>query len=101
MSQEARNKIYALGVAAFGLAVILGVVDQTNADVALGLFNSTLDVIVIVIGLVTNIIAFVKSLTSKVTTVEVPKANVESVNLISGRTSSIGGKLQTNGNDRL
>lgn len=90
MSQETRNKIYALGAALAGVLVIAGVVDQASSDVALGLFDNGLEVATSVAFLATNVLAFVKSLRSKVTVIDVPKADVLSVNTLGGTLTADG-----------
>jgi hypothetical protein len=84
VSQELRNKIYAVATAAFGILLVLGVWDQVAADEATRLLDAVLAIVPEIIGLFTSLTAFVKSLPSRVATVGVPKNEVEGVLLAGG-----------------
>jgi hypothetical protein len=79
VSQELRNKIYAVATALFGILLVLGIWDQASADEATRLLDAVLAIVPEAVGLFTSIVAFVKSLPSRVATVNVPKAEVEGV----------------------
>lgn len=70
MNQVLRNKIYGVASAVFLVLVVLGVVDQAQADQATTLLNALLDQADALVGLGVSILAFLKSLPSKVTTIE-------------------------------
>jgi hypothetical protein len=70
MSQAVRNKVYGVVAAGLSIAVVLGVIDETTSNEATTLVNAVLDQAEVIAGLVTTIIAFVKSLPSRVKTVE-------------------------------
>ena len=76
MTQELRNKLYAVAAGILGILLVLGVVDAASQDVALGLANQTLDLADEVIGLVAAAVAFWKSRPGLVTVVDVPKNDV-------------------------
>lgn len=78
-SQELRNKLYAVLGSIIAILVVLGVVNQATADEALNLATLVLDNVEGILALVGLIVAFVKSLPSKVTTIDVPRADVELV----------------------
>jgi len=78
VSQSLRNKIYGVVAGVFGLLVVLGAVDQATSDEATSLATAALDLAEPVIGLVTALLAFVKSLPSRVTVIDKPKHAVES-----------------------
>jgi hypothetical protein len=86
VSQSLRNKIYATAAALIGVAVTLGFFAPEDADTALGLLSQVLDVAATVLALGTAVLAFVKSLPSKVTTIPVPAAEVDSVTKTDGTT---------------
>lgn len=77
MSQSVRNKIYGVVAAGLSIAVVLGVVDQVTADEATTIVNALLDQAEVIAGLVTTVIAFAKSLPSRVTVVEHGKAEAK------------------------
>lgn len=79
MSQELRNKIYGVVTGVFGVLVTLGVVDQVTSDQATTITTAGLDLAPEVIGFLSTLLAFVKSLPSRVTTLETPKAAVAEV----------------------
>ena len=70
MTQATRNKIYGVVAAVLTVLVTLGVVDQATSDEATTLANAVLDQAEGVLGLVAAITAFVKSLPSRVSTVD-------------------------------
>lgn len=80
MSQSIRNKIYGVVSALIPALVILGLVTADQADQALSLTDNGLALATAVIAWGTNVMAFVKSLPSKVAVVPVPVAEVETVN---------------------
>jgi hypothetical protein len=84
MTQELRNKVYAVASLVLALLITLGVVDQAHADEALTLTNGILDLVGQGFALAGLIVAFVKSLPSKTTTIDLPKAVVDSVNTTEG-----------------
>lgn len=77
MSQSVRNKIYGVVAAGLSIAVVLGVVDQATSDEATTIVTAILDQAEVIAGLVTTVIAFVKSLPSRVTVVEHGKGQVK------------------------
>jgi hypothetical protein len=79
MSQELRNKIYGTVTGVFGLLVTLGVVDQATSDQATTITTAGLDLAPEVIGFLSSLLAFVKSMPSRVTTLETPKHHVAEV----------------------
>ena len=70
MTQATRNKIYGAVAGVLSILVVLGVVDQATSDEATTLVNAVLDQAEGILGLVAAITAFVKSLPSRVTTVD-------------------------------
>jgi len=84
MSQEVRNKVYAIAAALVLILGTLGVVDKATGDEALTLTNGALDVLSEVLALVGLITAFIKSLPSRTTTIDQPKAQVTEVALTDG-----------------
>jgi hypothetical protein len=76
MTQSVRNKIYGVAVAVFGVLALLGFIDEAQRDEAESLLNAILEQADALIGLGVSVLAFVKSLTSKVTTIEAPNAEV-------------------------
>ena len=79
MTQEVRNKVYALAGTVVAILTIVGVVDKVQGDEALTLTNGILDLIGQALALFGLIVAFVKSLTSRTTTIDIPKAEVAEV----------------------
>lgn len=79
MTQELRNKLYAVVAGVLGILLVLGVVDAASQDVALGLANQALDLADEVIGLVASAVAFWKSRPGLVTVLDVPKSDVVEV----------------------
>lgn len=79
MSQETRNKIYAVAGSIGAIAVALGLIGQSDADTALGLVDQGLTIAGSVLTLASTVIAFVKSLPSRVTTIDLPRHKVEAV----------------------
>lgn len=84
MSQATRNVIYGAVTGIFGVLVILGVVDKATQDQAINILNAGLDLVPQVIGFATALLAFIKSLPSKVTTINVPRSIVDKVVTTSG-----------------
>jgi|GEM_PF-4700664 len=70
MSQGTRNKVYGVVAAGLTIAVVLGVIDETTSNEATTLVNALLDQYEAIAGLVATVLAFVKSLPSRVKTVE-------------------------------
>jgi hypothetical protein len=70
MSQAVRNKVYGVIAAGLSIAVVLGFVDEATSNEATSLVNAVLDQVEVIAGLVASILAFVKSLPSRVTVVE-------------------------------
>lgn len=91
MTQETRNKIYGTITGLVGILFLLGVVDKTTSDETEALTTATLDLLPQVLGLGASILAFVKSLPSRVTTVEIPKAEVEAVATTNGTLKTVQG----------
>lgn len=79
MTQELRNKIYGVVASVGIIAVLLGLVTQTNSDTAQSLLTQAVDLVAQVSALVAVIIAFIKSMPSKVTVIDVPKAAVAEI----------------------
>lgn len=79
MTQELRNKIYGIVGSIGVIAVLLGLVTQTDADTAQGLLDQVITMIGQILTLVGVIIAFIKSMPSKVTVIEVPKVAVAEI----------------------
>lgn len=70
MSQATRNKVYGAVAGVLSILVVLGVVDQATSDEATTLVNAVLDQAEGILGLIAAVTAFVKSLPSRVTTVD-------------------------------
>lgn len=70
MTQSTRNKIYGAVAGVLSILVVLGVVDQATSDEATTLMNAVLDQAEGILGLVAALTAFIKSLPSRVTTVD-------------------------------
>lgn len=92
MTQELRNKIYGVVSGIVTIAVVVGVINQGTSDEALSLSNSILDLGAQVLALAGLVTAFVKSLPSRTTTIDLPKAEVDSVNTSSGAVVAVVGK---------
>lgn len=86
MSQNLRNKLYGLAVTLLPAAVILGWISGDQSDQALVLVDNGLGIAAAAIAWVTNVIAFAKSLPSRVTTINVPQDDVAQVVTRSGGT---------------
>jgi hypothetical protein len=89
VSQALRNKIYGVASALIPVAVILGFVTADQADQALNFTDTGLTLAIAVFTWASNVLAFVKSLPSKVTTIPVPAAQVASVNTVDGGTVTV------------
>lgn len=85
MTQELRNKLYAVTAGILGILLVLGVVDAASQDVVLGLANQALDLVDEALGLAAAAVAFWKSRPGLVTVVEVPKNDVVEVITTSDR----------------
>lgn len=70
MSQAVRNKVYGVIAAGLSIAVVLGFIDEATSNEATSLVNAVLDQVEVIAGLVASILAFVKSLPSRVTVTE-------------------------------
>lgn len=79
MSQSLRNKIYGAITGVLSVLVVLGVVDQVTSEQAVTLAAALLDQVEAILGLVASITAFVKSLPSRTTTLDIPRNDVEAV----------------------
>lgn len=79
MSQELRNKIYGVAGSIGAIAVLLGLVTQTDTTTALGLVDQVLTTVGMIVTLATTIFAFVKSMPSRVTVIDVPKVAVAEI----------------------
>ncbi len=79
MNQGLRNKIYGVAAGAFTILVVLGVVDQAQSNEGTTLVQAVLDQVDAVIGLGVSILAFVKSLRSRTTTLDLPATRVKEV----------------------
>lgn len=93
MGQETRNKIYGVVAGVVGVAVVLGLVDNATSDEALSLTNQVLETGSQVLALAGVVLAFFKSLPGKTTTLDVPKAEVDTVNKVSGAVVAVDGTL--------
>lgn len=81
MNQGLRNKIYAAATGIFGILVILGIIDEATSAEAGTLLESAMSVLDQALAMGISLIAFIKSLPSRTTTLDIPRDNVESVNL--------------------
>ena len=64
----------------------MGLVSQTDANTAQDLVKQTVTLVGEVVTLVGTVIAFVKSLPSSTTTLNVPKATIDTVMTVDGKT---------------
>lgn len=81
MSQELRNKIYAVAGSIFGLGVVLGwFTTEESADLLL-LVEQSLSIVGSVGVLINSFLAWWNSRTSRVTTVSVPKELISSIDV--------------------
>lgn len=88
MSQETRNKIYAAITALLTILLIAGVITEADRETILDLSGQALTLVGNALGIVGAVIAWWKSRTSQVTTVEVPKAEIISVDTVRGNKSA-------------
>lgn len=85
MTQELRNKLYAVTAGILGILLVLGIVDAASQDVVLGLANQALDLVDELLGLSAAAVAFWKSRPGSITVVEVPKKDVVEVVTVGGQ----------------
>ena len=85
MTQELRNKLYAVAEGVLGILLALGIIDAASQDVVFGLANQALDLADEALGLVAAAGAWWKSRPSAVTVVEAPKADVVEVVTVAGQ----------------
>jgi hypothetical protein len=88
-SQETRNKVYALVGSALAVLLIYGVVDDATSDAVLDLTQRILDLIPEGLGLITVILAWLKSRPSKVTVLNLPQSAVEEVKVVDKDTAQV------------
>jgi hypothetical protein len=85
VTQELRNKLYAVAAGVLGILLVLGIVDAASQDVVLGLADQALDLVDNALGLAAAAVAFWKSRPGLVTVVEVPKDEVVEVVTLGGQ----------------
>lgn len=83
--QEIRNKIYAVAGVIALLLMTLGIIDEAQSDEAVNIVNLILQLVGEGITLYGLVLAWWKSLSSKVTTIEIPSKNVSEVILTDGK----------------
>lgn len=81
MSQKVRNKIYAIIGALLVILTVSGVITIEDKETLLGLSESAMSIIGSVIGLIGAVIAWWKSRTSKVTTIDAPKDRIKTLEI--------------------
>ena len=81
MSQELRNKIYAVAGSIFGLGVVLGWFTTEESTDLLLLVENSLNIVGSVGVLINSFLAWWNSRTNRVTTVAVPKESLTSVDV--------------------
>lgn len=70
--QKTRNVIYGVVSSLLTILVLFNIITEADQGTLLEFTEQSVDLIGQLIALATSILAFVKSLTSKVTTVEIP-----------------------------
>lgn len=87
MNQGLRNKIYAVATGIFGILVILGIIDEATSAEAGTLLESAMGVLDQALAMGVSLIAFIKSLPSRTTTLDIPRDDVVSVGVRGGDSS--------------
>jgi len=77
VSQATRNKVYGVIAGVLSILVVVGVIDEATSAEATNLANAILDQAEAILGLVAAVTAFVKSLPSRVKTVELKGKHAE------------------------
>src|SRR5690554_4136910 len=81
MSQELRNKIYAIAGSIFAVGLVLGYVTEEESNNALLLVEQGLNIVGSIGVLINSILAWWNSRISRVTTVSVPKELISSIDV--------------------
>lgn len=89
MKQELRNKIYAVIGAVAVILSTIGYITAADAEQALAFADRGLELASQVILLGATIMAYIKSRPSKVTTIELPVADVRTVKTVEGNILTV------------
>ena len=89
MKQELRNKIYGVAAAVGTILATIGYLSVAESEQALSFVDRGLDIVSLAILLGGNVLAFIKSRPSKVTTIELPVADVRTVKTVEGEILTV------------